>query len=77
MNISLSDSDNMIPEMAQPKRRKPMRRCSIGSNNFNSMSTLDMQDILTRKNKPHYSQLYPGKFELLSVDDDPINQECI
>ena len=35
-----------------------------------------MQEFLSRKKekRPHYSQVFGGKFEIMSADDDPINQ---
>ena len=34
-----------------------------------------MQEFVKKKEKrPHYSQVFGGKFEIMSADDDPINQ---
>jgi hypothetical protein len=60
------------------KRRRQLRRSnslSFECSSSFSLKNVDLQDLIRRKNnKPHYSQLNPGTFELLSVDDDPINQ---
>ena len=58
------------------KNRKLMRSNSPSSlNSSTSLSSADMKDLLLQKgHKPQFSSKNPRKLELLSVDDDPINQ---
>ena len=64
--------------MLTKNRRRLGRSNSISTTSFNSflsISDVDTKEQLARKcHKPHYSNTHPGKVEVLSVDDDPINQ---
>lgn len=56
--------------------RESRSKSVLNIESFESLSTpAGMQEFLKQKlPMPHFSQLNGGKFELLSVDDDPINQ---
>jgi hypothetical protein len=56
--------------MASQKIRRSRSRASLCRTDL-------LCDIKIEDRKPHYSQLHCGRFELLSVDDDPINQVSV
>jgi hypothetical protein len=72
------------PQNLEGSRKSRSRRQSMiewGSNPSGSdMAVLEerrkcMQEFVRKKERrPHYSQVFGGKFEIMSADDDPINQ---
>ena len=68
------------PSTKNARRLHESRSLSVlNIDSFDSLSTpAGVKQFLKKKLQiPHFSQLQRGKFELLSVDDDPINQVCI
>jgi CheY-like chemotaxis protein len=54
--------------------RRQIRRSRSRASFYLTDSSSDIDFENQKICKPHYSQLHYGKFELLSVDDDPMNQ---
>ncbi len=70
--------DVSSPPIKAKARRSSRQLSSIISASYDGVlsgSNMEKIEVVKRKDrKRHYSEINPGKFELLSVDDDPINQ---
>ena len=75
--VGVSEIGVYSPLSKHARRLRESRSKSLLSmDSFQSLSTpAGIQQFLRQKfPMPHYSQLNGGKFELLVVDDDPVNQ---